>query len=90
MVRARSRRPPGPQVRGVPGNVSEEGPHDDSHAKKADDEADRQKMQRYAVVLLAAVIAVATVAARRRYSFWINEPQAAGLKRVKEAEGPAT
>jgi hypothetical protein len=24
---------------------------------------------------------------RRRYSFWINEAQAAALKRVKEAEG---
>lgn len=24
---------------------------------------------------------------RKRYSFWINEAQAEGLKRVKEAEG---
>ena len=24
---------------------------------------------------------------RKRYSFWINEPEAAGLKAVKEAEG---
>jgi hypothetical protein len=24
---------------------------------------------------------------RKRYSFWINEAQAAGLKRVKELEG---
>ena len=28
-----------------------------------------------------------TVLTRKRYSFWINEAQAAGLKAVKEAEG---
>ena len=27
------------------------------------------------------------VVTRRRYSFWINDVQAAGLKRVKEAAG---
>jgi hypothetical protein len=28
-----------------------------------------------------------TMLSRRRYSFWINEAQAAGLKSVKESEG---
>ena len=27
------------------------------------------------------------VVTRKRYSFWINDVQAAGLKRVKDAEG---